>query len=84
MDLTTSPPVRYGVDRHDFDPEIGRRLRVFVDGVEQKQVIKYDCEAGTVLRNKLDENGQAQIDPVKRDEVWTEALTGQVTVEWSE
>lgn len=79
--MTDRPPVRYAVGQADFDPGIGRRLRVFVDGVEQNQVVEYDCEAGTVLRNKLDENGKAQLNEAC-DEVLRETITGAVTVDW--
>ena len=54
MGETEAPPIRYSVDQPDFDPEIGRKLVIRVDAIEQRQVIEYDCEAGTVLRNKLD------------------------------
>lgn len=80
--MREAPPVRYSVSQPDFDYEIGARLLVRLDGIEQKQVVAYDCEAGTVLRNKLDEQGRAQVNPDKRDEVWRETMTGNVTVEW--
>lgn len=79
--MISAPPVRYAVGQPDFDPEIGRRLRVFVDAVEQKQVVEYDCQEGTVLRNKLDDQGNAQLNEAK-DEVLRETLTGNVTVDW--
>lgn len=79
--MTYSPPVRYSIGQADFDPAIGNRLRVFVDGAEQKEVVEYDCEAGTVLRNKLDDQGNAQLNEAK-DEVLRETITGNVTVDW--
>lgn len=82
MLATDAPPVRYSVGQEDFDPEIGRRLRIFVDGVEQQEVVEYDCEAGTVLKNKLNDEGRAQPDPTDRNRVWRETVKGAVTVEW--
>lgn len=84
MTTTTLPPLRYAVSQDDFDPEIGSRLRIFLDGVEQREVIEYDCDAGTLLRNKLNAEGNVQIDPTQPDQVWTEHLTGTVTVEWKD
>lgn len=80
-DTVIAPPVRYSVSQPDFDHNVGARLLIRLDGVEQKDVIEYDCEAGTVLRNKLDESGRAQPTPDK-SAVWTETMTGNVTVEW--
>lgn len=79
--LDNGPPARYSVTQADFDPEIGRRLLIRLDGVEQHMVVEYDCEEGWVLRNKPDENGKAQLAPNKR-EVWKETVTGHVTAEW--
>jgi hypothetical protein len=83
MDADTAPPRAYSVEQSDFNPEIGRRLRICVDGVEQKEVVEYDCDAGTVLRNKLDAEGRVQVNP-NRDEVWRETVCGKVTVEWND
>jgi hypothetical protein len=74
------PPARYSVGQLDFDPEIGRRLRIFCDGVLMDKVVEYDCDAGTVLRCKLDDKGQLQLN-AKRDEVLREIVRGAVTVE---
>jgi hypothetical protein len=75
------PPLRYSVSQKDFDYEVGRRLRVMVDGVEQQQVIEYDCGAGTVVKNKLDEHGRLMLNAA-RDDRMCETVTGTVTVEW--
>jgi hypothetical protein len=75
------PPVRYSVGQEDFNPEIGRRLRIYCDGVLMSEVVEYDCEAGTVLKNKLDENGKAQLN-AERSDILRETVKGQVTVEW--
>lgn len=81
MTTIERPPVRYSVSQDDFSYEIGRRLRIFVDGVEQEHVVEYDCEAGTLLKNKLDDNGRHRLNE-KRDEIVRETLRGVVTVEW--
>lgn len=81
MLATDCPPVRYGIGHEDYDHNIGMRLRVFCDGVEMSEVVEYDCEAGTVLKNKLDINGVAELTE-DRSEILRETVKGQVTVEW--
>lgn len=83
MDADTAPPRAYSVHQPDFDFEIGRRLRVLVDGVEQREVVEYDCDAGTVLKNKLGENGRPMLN-AKRDEIMRETVRGNVSVEWND
>jgi len=56
-------------------------LVVRLDGVEQQQVVAYDIEAGTVLRNKLALNGNVF---KEGDEIARETVTGVVTVEFEE
>ena len=87
--FTEAPPAKLSVD--DLDKrdspvtwEEAQRIRGMLDGVEQHQVVEYDCEAGTILRNKLDDEGRTQINPANRDEVWRETVTGNVTVEWKD
>jgi hypothetical protein len=84
LDNPVSPPRRYSVDAYDAPNFLGPRLSIFLNGVEQKDVVAYDCGAGTVLRNKLDAEGRAQIDPSKPGEVWRETVCGTVTVEWKD
>lgn len=69
------------MSQDDFDYEIGSRLRILLDGVEQRQAVEYDCEAGTVLRYVLSEDGHVQLN-TKRDEALRETVHGVVTVEW--
>lgn len=83
MTVLDAPPIRYSVGQNDFDPEIGRRLRIYVDGAEQKQVIEYDCEAGTVVRFALDADGSVRLN-AKRDDALRETVKGAVTVEWAD
>ena len=83
MSVTDNPPARYSVRQPDFSYEVARRLRIFVDGVEMKEVVEHDCEAGTVLRNKLNDEGRAQLNDAG-DEVLRETVRGNVTVEWSD
>lgn len=81
METNEAPPVRYSTSQCDFDWAVGGRLLIRVDGAEQKEVVEYDCEAGTVLRNKLDDDGNPQLD-AKRGDILREAVRGNVTVEW--
>lgn len=81
MQSLIEPPVRYSVGQDDFDPDVGRRLRILVDGVEQREVVEYDCEAGAVLKNKLGDDRRPQLNE-KRDEILRETVTGNVTVGW--
>ena len=71
-------PRQYGVGMACFDPEIGRRIRVKVDGRPVSMVIAYDLDAGQVLRCKTDAEGQPVLD-VERDVIERELLTGTVT-----
>ena len=73
----TEAPRQYGTDMPCFDPEIGGRLRVTLDGVVVRNVIAYDMDAGQVLRYKTDEAGQFVLN-IERDEVERELLTGEV------
>jgi hypothetical protein len=84
MDADTAPPRRYSVGQADYDYEVGKRLSILLDGVEQKAVVEYDCDAGTILRNKLDADGRPQVDPNNRERVWRETVRGKVTVEWND
>lgn len=77
----TSPPARYSIGQDDFDPEIGRRVLIRLDGIEQRQVVEYDCAQGEVVSNKVDDKGIVQIDG---EGVARETLHGNVTVEWND
>lgn len=72
-------PVRGSVFDDDFDHELGRRLVISLDGAVQKQVVAYDIEAGSITRNKLNDAGEAYVDPVL-EEVAKETVHGTVTV----
>lgn len=77
----TEPPRQYSIGRPDYDPEAGRRLAIYVDGAEQQHVIAYDCQAGTVLKNKTDADGRVILNDAK-DEVVRETVRGDVIVKW--
>lgn len=77
------PPASYSINQLDYDPDVGARLRIFVDGVEQRNVTAYDCGAGTVVKFTLGSDGQPVIDPLSHTIV-SETATGTVTVEWRE
>lgn len=72
-------PTRYSVFDEDFDWDLGHRLVISLDGIVQDQVVAYDIEAGTVLKNKLNEAGEVYLDPVL-EEVAKETVHGTVTV----
>lgn len=69
-------PARRSVSDDDFDP-IYFGTRVFVDGVEQRNVMSYDIDAGRVTRCAQDARGHLII---RDDEVVTEVVTGCVKV----
>jgi hypothetical protein len=75
------PPRKFSVEQRIASPDFGPRLNIFLDGVEQRKVIAYDCDAGTVKRFKLDRDGKIMLNE-KRDEALTEIVSGIVTVEW--
>jgi hypothetical protein len=75
------PPVRYSVSQRDFNREIGKRLIISLDGVEQQQVVAYDCEAGSIVALKLDDAGRVQADPANRKVALKETRFGKVTVD---
>lgn len=74
------PPRRLSVHDEGYDPAIGARLRVLLDGVSQDgRCEAYDIDAGTVIRCKLDEQGHIY---AEGDEVARETVTGKVEVSW--
>lgn len=75
------PPNRQSVDDPDFDPSVGARTLIYLDGTLQKEASAYDCDAGTVTRPVVDAEGRLQLTP-SRDAILQEVVTGTVTVEW--
>lgn len=73
-------PIRMAVSDRDFDPEIGRSLNIWVDGVLQDKVIAFDRDEGFVERYQL-RDGQMF---AEGDEVAKETVTGEVVVSWRE
>jgi hypothetical protein len=56
-------PRRLSVHDTDFDPTLGQRLVVKLDGVDQHgRVEAYDLDAGTVTRAKVDADGRFVIE----------------------
>ena len=72
-------PRSYSVRDPAFEPEIGRRVEVRLDGDLQRKVIAYDCDAGTLTRYALDEAGKIKINREKREAV-EETVAGVVEV----
>lgn len=60
-----------------------RRTIVKLDGVPQRRVRAWDCDAGTVTRIVTDRHGRVKINRTKR-QVVTETVRGTVTVELQE
>ena len=56
-------PRRLSIHDADYDPMLGARLIVMLDGVNQHgRVEAYDLDAGTVTRAKLDADGRLVIE----------------------
>lgn len=72
-------PIRYSVHSADWDPAIGSRLCIKVDGVEQHRVIAYDAEAGWVDRYETDLQGHIVVDR-QGERASVERVSGRVTV----
>jgi hypothetical protein len=77
------PPRRYSVNRPGFDPSIGKRVKVLLDGIEQSLVVEYDCALGLVDRFVTDADGQIQL-TADRKHARRELLRGEVTIEWKD
>ncbi len=77
------PPRRYSVGDADYDPAIGARLEVFLDGVARGEVVAYDIDARTLTRHATDEQGNVIIDRAV-NALKCETLTGDVAVVWKE
>lgn len=77
----TAPPVRSSVDDPHIDWSIASRTMIFLDGIEQRQVLSYDCAAGTLERYATGPAGNLII---KGDELRVENLTGVVSVGWKQ
>ena len=77
MDNSIAPPIRYNVGQADFNPAIGERLVIYLDGEEQESVISYDAEAGTLDCYATDPRGNYFVDP-KTGEARVKTLRGTV------
>lgn len=78
-------PARWSVNDSDFDPRIGRHLRVSVDDVEIRDVVSYDIPRGFVVRYARTTNGRYRTTAETVDRpasIHKEAVRGTVTVEW--
>lgn len=59
----------------------GKKVYVFLNEKEQQECITADDEAGFVLRLKLDNEGNPQVDPNDSNRVWSEKVLGDVRIE---
>jgi len=60
--------MRVSVDTQDpgYSPGlIGRGVKVFLDGIEQRRVVTADDELGLVVMYDVDEQGQVKIEVVR-------------------
>jgi hypothetical protein len=80
-DRIDDPPVRYAVGQPDYDPSVGMRLVVCLDGEEAKEVVAYDCEAGWILQHRRDKAGQFVIDRA-HECIASVRTEGKITVGW--
>lgn len=84
MTDSKGPPRKSSVEAiqaGDGSWEVAMRTEIVLDGEVQNHVTAYDCDAGTVTRQVLDERGRPQLNET-RDAVQTETVTGDVTVRW--
>lgn len=58
-----------------------QRLRIFMDGCEQKMVLMFSIDEGLIERAILTDDGKMQADPNCDDRMWTETVRGSVAVE---
>jgi hypothetical protein len=75
-----SPPQKLAVGDTGWR-RIGPQLRVFLNDVKVQRCTAYDCDAGTVTRHRLDDEGRIYIDPATQ-KVAVETVTGTVEVRW--
>lgn len=77
----TEIPRRLSVHDEGYDPSIGMRLVVLLDGVDQRgRAEAYDLDAGTVTRAKHDAQGNVYCEG---DEIALETVHGIVEVFWN-
>lgn len=72
-------PTRYATGDYDYDPEVGCRLIISLDGAVQDRVVAYDIEAGFVTKHKVDAHGEVVVDH-EREEIVKVDVYGAVTV----
>ena len=80
MAMVTPLPRRGSVDLDDpgFDPQLAD-VNVWLDGIEQRDVITYDLDQGLIVRVRRDQAGRLVLN-AERDEVERETLRGEVRV----
>ena len=78
-----APPSRYDLADPTFDPDVGARIMVKLDGQPCARVVAYDCEEGWVRKFQTTADGHVRVSPT-RDEALKETVTGFVTAEWKD
>lgn len=76
-----APPRRLSITDASYDPSVGFRLQIFLDGIEQDLATGYDLDADTVTRYKADRNGDPLKDR-KTGQLIRETKSGEIEVSW--
>lgn len=80
-------PVRYSSAEdcaRPFGQQIGRNLKITIDGRLARRVVSYDIERGEIMRTVIDRRGYPLRDPRKPDDFMLQTVRGKVEVEWIE
>ena len=83
MASVATPPASYSVSSPYFDPLVGSRIEVRLDGAILDKVISYDTARGYVLRYKTDESGHIVLNHARGD-AECEMIEGNVTAMWKD
>ncbi|APR52006.1 hypothetical protein CA223_06725 [Sphingomonas koreensis] len=75
------PPARQDVGDPRYDPRVGQRTEVLLDGEPQRHVIAYDRHAGWLTRARVDAGGGMALDD-SREGVAIETVYGRVQARW--
>lgn len=72
------PPIRLDAEgAFDLPP-----LEIFLDGVKQSRVTRYDIEAGELERFVIDRNHNVLKDPIEPDQWLLQTCRGRIEVKW--
>jgi hypothetical protein len=80
-------PIRYSSAEDCARPvgqQIGKHLRITLDGIPARRVVAYDIERGEIVRTVIDRRGNPLRNPAQPDEWLMQTVRGKVAVEWVE